>query len=248
MKQKKYIMIVLLFVAFTTIGQIHVIPFAGVNSTRLQLDSYGYRNGGNFLIAGIEIEGRLKPRKISPVHFSLVSGASYLANGFFENSQFSIVGTYSAHTIDLTTSYVQLPFVVRLNWQPFPLVEDFHFFMGAGLSYNLLLKAHLAEKTTKVSFNSDIYSLSQTTQYQDSQDITKLGVKNSVFSRIELGTRFKRIQVAFRISVSLKDMYYKGLENVWKIPAKESGYISGHTYAGTTHEKYSELVIGYRIF
>lgn len=248
MKGKKNMVVVFLFLAFTATGQIYITPFAGISSTRLKL-GFDYKNGGNYPVAGLEIEGRLKPHKISSFHFAFVTGASYLANGYYENDLFSI-GTsfYESRNTNLTTTYLQIPLMLKLYWQPFPLMEDFQFYFGAGVSNNFLLKSHLTEKSTNVFFSTDIFAPPQTTEYQDSRDITNLGVKSSLFSRIDFGVRFKRVQVALRISVSFQDMYYQGLENVWAIPAKESAYISGHTSAGTTKEKYSELVVGYRIF
>jgi hypothetical protein len=138
--------------------------------------------------------------------------------------------------------------MLKLNWQPFPLIEDFRFYFGGGVSSNVLLKATLSEKATKVFKSSDPYVIPQTTQYQDSKDVTSLGVKNSLFTRFDFGIKYKRIQIALRVSVSIQDMYFKGLEKNWAVPAKESAYISGHTAAGTTNEKYSELAIGYTLF
>lgn len=235
--------------AFDVTAQIHLTPYVGVNSTKLDV-GYEYQNGGNYPFGGIDIEGRLKPRKISAVHLSLVTGASYLSNGFYQNSLFALTGLsyYSAKLTDLSTQYFQVPLVVRLNWQPFPLVEQFHIFFGAGVVSNTLLKANLTEKSTLVIYSNDPFAPPQTTQSQDSQDITALGVKQSFFSRFELGFRFKRVQASYRLSTSFGDMYFQGLENVWKVPAKDSGYISGHNAAGTTTTKHSELVLGFRIF
>jgi predicted DNA binding CopG/RHH family protein len=246
---KKSVAILLLILTYSVSGQIHLTPFVGLNSTRMTTGLFGYENGGNYIFGGIELEGRLKPKKISPFHLSVVTGVSYLNNGFFENSLFSFSSlVYTASRTDLTTQYVQIPLMVKLNWQPFPLVEDFYVFMGGGVSNNMLLKAHLAENYTTSILTFDIYSLPQTTHYEDSQDITQYGVKNSLFTRMDFGLRYKKIQIAFRLSLSTADMYYKGLENTWGVPATKSGYISGHTSAGSTKEKYSELVIGYRLF
>ncbi len=248
MKTSRNLVILLLLLTYTAVGQIHLTPFVGINSTRLTTGYFGYENGGNFPLAGVELEGRLKPRKISPLHVSFVTGATYLANGYFENRLFSFLSYYGATTTDLSTRYVQIPFMIKLNWQPFPLVEDFQLFVAGGVSNNILLSANLTEKITKVFQATDIYAPPQTTYYYDSQDITDLGVKNSLFTRFDLGIRYKRMQIAFRISISQSDMYYRGLEKVWTIPPAESGYISGHTNAGSTKEKYSELVVGYRVF
>ena len=231
-------------------AQLHVNAFVGVNSTRLSKGLFGFEKGGNYLFGGIELEGMLKPKKAhSALRVSILTGATYLSNGYFENSLFSFSSIfYSASMTDLATTYVQIPLVARLNWQPFPLLDDFHFFVGAGVSDNILLKASLKESVTKVFIATDIYAPPQTTHYEDNQVITSLGAQNALSYRIDVGMRYRRLQISYRLSQSLGDMYFKGLENVWAIPAKESGYISGHQSAGSTKLKYSELVIGFRLF
>jgi len=231
-------------------AQMHVNAFAGVNSTRLSKGLFGFEKGGNYLFAGFELEGMLKPKKIhSSLRVSILTGATYLSNGYFENSLFSFSSIfYTASMTDLTTTYVQVPLMARLNWQPFPLLDDFHFFLGAGVSDNILLKANLKESVTKVFIATDVYAPPQTTHYEDNQEITKLGVQHALFYRIDVGMRYRRWLIVYRLSQSPGDMYFKGLENVWAIPAKESGYISGHQSAGSTKLKYSELVIGFRLF
>jgi hypothetical protein len=249
MKKRFFIAIAFLVTTVSVVAQIHLTPYVGVNSTKLDV-GYDYQNGGNYPFGGIDIEGRLKPKKISTVHLSLVTGASYLSNGFYQNSLFALTGLsyYSARLTDLSTQYFQVPLVVRLNWQPFPLVEQFEVFFGAGAVSNMLLKAQLTEKSTLVIYSNDPYAPPQTTQSQDSQDITALGVKQSFFLRFELGFRFKRVQASYRLSTSMGDMYFQGLENIWNVPDAASGYISGHNAAGSTTVKHSELVIGFRIF
>ncbi len=239
----------LLIVAHAATGQVHLTPFIGINSTSMTKGIFGYEKGGNYIFGGIELEGRLKPKKISPLHVSLVTGVSYLSNGYYENSLFALSSIYySASKTDLATRYVQVPIMIKLNWQPFPLVEDFNFFLGAGVSNNILTQARLTENVSKVLFTTDIFSPPQTSHYEDSKDITQFGIKNSLFMRFDAGLRYKRLHIAYRLSMSTGDMYFAGLEKTWAIPASESGYISGHTSAGSTNLKYSELVIGCRIF
>jgi hypothetical protein len=249
MKKRNFIFTVLFFVTTSAWAQIHLMPFVGINSTKLLLGDE-YQNGGNYIFGGVEVQGRLKAKKISAWHVSVVTGASYLSNGYYNNNLFSFPGVsfYSAKLTDLSTQYVQVPLTIRLNWQPFPLVEEFQVFFGAGVVDNFLLKAHLTEKTTSVTFSTDIFAPPLTAHYEDSRDVTDLAAKQSLFSRFEFGFRFKHVQVSYRLSRSLNDMYLTGLENVWKIPASSSAYISGHDTAGSTKAKYSELTIGYRIF
>lgn len=231
-------------------AQLYVNAFAGVNSTRLSKGLFGFEKGGNYLFGGFELEQMLKQKKAhSTLRVSILSGATYLSNGYFENSLFSFSSIfYTASMTDLTTTYVEVPLVVRLNWQPFPLLDDFHFFAGAGVSDNILLQAKLKESVTKVFIATDIYAPPQTTHYEDNQEITKLGVQHALFYRIDVGMRYRRLLIVYRLSQSTGDMYFRGLESVWAIPAKESGYISGHQSAGSTKLKYSELVIGFRLF
>lgn len=249
---KRTAVILIIMISFTDVvmGQLQLTPFAGVNSTSIYQES-----GGNYPIVGIELEGRLKPRKISKLHLSMVTGASYLSNGYYVNSLFSVdVGiykSYTAKTTDLSTQYLQVPVALKLNYRPFPLVEDFTIFFGFGVTMNFLQHATLSEKTVQVSYytlvNPPVIPPPANT-YQDSRDITDLGRKQSLFTRWEVGMKFRRIHLAWRLSASLDDMYFTGLENIWNVPAKSSGYISPHASGSSTTINYSELVVGYRIF
>src|SRR6185436_8366809 len=153
----------------------------------------------------------LKPRKIKATHVSLVTGVTSLANGFHQNSQFSFPGIsfFSAHTTDLSTQYIQTPLMVKLNWQIFPLVEDFVVFVGAGASASFLLKATLAEKYTGISFPRDAFTPPTTVHYEDSRDVTDLGVSPALFGRLDVGLRFRKLQVSWRLSISQQDMYFE---------------------------------------
>lgn len=247
---KKVIILFFILVAESSFGQFSITPTVGINSTKLKLDDSGYTNGGNFLTYGLEAEYGIKPRSHRRVYLSFMTGASYLSNGFYDIYNFSFPGLswYQSQTTDLTTTYVQIPLVIKLNWQPMPLIEDWKLFLGLGISTNILLESHLSEKSTRVTDSNDLFAPNNTTQYSDSQDVNDLGVKNSLFARLELGMRYKRIMFSYRFSLSMQDMYYTGLENIWKVPATESRYISAHDTQGKIKEKYSEFVLGFRLF
>lgn len=245
----KYIIPFFVLAFINAHAQVSFTPFAGINSTGVY-DGYGYQKGGSFGLAGLEIEWKKRTERQKPLFISLVSGVNYLSNGYHEYSNFTFsTFFYNSSVSHLKTSYWQIPFIVRLSWQPFPLIEDWIPFIGAGITNNFLIKAHLSEKSTALSF-SDPSSLSPpptTEHYEDSRDITGMGPKHSLFRRIELGMRYKKFLVAYRISISLQDMYFKDVENVWIVPADDSEYIRSHNYAGTRKEKYTEIVVGYRI-
>jgi hypothetical protein len=131
------------------------------------------------------------------------------------------------------------------------LVENWRVFFGAGVSINQTNYAHISEQASEVSltFNSSgLLPPPVLKNYQDSQDVTSIAVKNPLFQRIEFGMRFKHIQVTYRISVSRQDMYFKGIENSWQVPAADSFYINAHNSRGITKEKYTEIVLGWRFF
>lgn len=236
--------------AQSSFGQLSITPIVGINSTKLKLGSFGYTNGGNYLTYGLEAEYGIKPKNNRTTSMSFMAGASYLNNGFYDIYNFSFTGLnwYESQTTDLKTTYLQIPLVLKLNWQPMPLIEDWKLFLGLGISSNILLKSHLAEKSTKITESNDLFAPPKTTQYFDSQDVTDLGVKNTQFARLEIGVRYKRVMFTYRLCTSLQDMYYVGLEKIWKIPAKESRYISAHDSEGKIKEKYSEFVLGFRFF
>lgn len=231
------------------IAQVNAIPFAGVNSTRMY-QSYGYEKGGTYGIAGLEIELRKPPKAHHPVYATLISGLGYLSNGYYKSTNFSYnaVSFYTSSVTDRKMEYLQVPIVLKLNWQPFPLVEDWKMFLGIGVSNSILLRAHLAESYTRVTLNNDISAPPVTEHYEDEQDVTRLGVNHSLFRRIDVGMIYKRIQLSFRFSKAITNLYYSGLEKSWKVPANDSEYLKANKDNGGTFEKYTEIVVGLRLF
>lgn len=229
-------------------SQVKVVPFAGINSTRVKY--FDFLKGGNYILVGVEVEGRLRPRKISPYHVSLVTGISFLSNGFFRDSGIAVPGlVFNAGTSELKTRYLRFPIEVKFNWRPFPLIEDWELFLGVGISNDILLKSELIEHETRVSTGIGVLtSPPQTTSYEDKKMITEYGKKYAIFQRLEIGTRFNRIQLAYRFSYSLTDMHHSGLENVWDVPAQSSTYFSPVEINGTRKERYFEFVIGVVIY
>ncbi len=253
----KFFFIVILF-PLPLMAQFSFTPFAGLNSTKMSESYSGYAKGGNYGIIGVEIEKQFKLKPYSPFSFSLISGVSYLANGFERTSSFTLSfgsGTYSYEVTNLQMRYWQVPLIARINFRPFALVEDWRLFFGAGISFNQLSYAHLAEQVSEVKISSSsflsypgLYPPPPLNFYQDSRDVTSFGVKNPLFQRIEFGMKFKHVQVTWRISVSLQDMYFKGIEKNWQVPATNSFYIGAHNSRGITNEKYSEIVFGWRFY
>ncbi len=229
-------------------AQINLVPYAGLNSTKMY-ESYGYQKGGSYGIVGLDIELRKKPTVHKNVYVTLVTGVSYLKNGFYQSSNFGFsTFSYTASITDRKMEYVQIPVVIRWNWQPFPLVEDWKLFFGAGVSNNLLMSAHLSEKYTFILRSSDLLAPPVTEQYEDSRDVTDLGRKSSLFTRFEIGMIYKRVQISLRFSKAITDLYYTGIEMNWQVPAENSAYIEANNEDGGIYEKYSEVAIGYRIF
>jgi hypothetical protein len=228
-------------------AQVNITPFAGMNSTRIY-DGILYQNGGAFLIAGAELELALKPKRSGRIYISLATGGSYLKNGFYYSGNFSYTGLnfYTQRITELRSEYLQIPVTLRLNWQPFPLVEDWKVFLGLGICHNTLIKSVLAEKYTEVTLNDDVLAPPQVTSYADSRDVMGYGEKSSMFRRIELGMKYKQLQVTYRLSRSMTDLYRTGIEDDWNVPDENSWYIDAHQDAGKIIEKYTELVVGFR--
>jgi len=250
---KRYFFILVLC-PFLLKAQFSITPFAGLNTTKMSEEYSGYANGGNYGIAGVEIEKQFNLNRYFPLNFSLVTGLSYLSNGFNRTSIFAISigsGSYSYEATNLEMRYLQVPLIARVNWRPFALVEDWSLFFGAGVSINRLNYAHISEQATEVSLTlnkSGLLPPPTLTTYQDSRDVTSIAVKNPIFQRIEFGMKFKHVQVTYRISVSMQDMYFKGIEKTWQVPSGDSFYIKAHNSRGITTEKYTEIVLGWRFY
>jgi hypothetical protein len=250
----KSIVFILTLFSLSLKAQVSVTPFVGLNSTKMSEAYSGFAKGGNVGFFGVEVEKQFRVKNYSPLSFSLVSGLSYLSNGFEQTYSSTISigsGIYNYRSTDLRMRYLQVPLMARINWTPFPLVENWQLFLGAGISVNQLMYAHLAERASEVPFspfvsNPALYPPPLLSSYSDSREVTSLGVRTPLFDRFELGMKFKHLQVTFRISASLQDMYLKGLENTWKVPALDSYYINAHNSRGITKEKYSEIIFGWR--
>ncbi len=245
---KKFItLLALISLCYPVAAQISVNPFVGINSTKMN-NGYYFENGGAFGLGGIEIEWRKKPKQHHQLYLTLATGISYLSNGFYHSTNFSYtaVDFYTQEIADLKMQYWQVPLTIRVNWQPFPLVEDWKIFLGLGVCNNILIKSTLHEKYTEVFLNDDPLAPPVVTSFEDSRDITASGKKSSLFRRVEFGMKYKRVQLSYRLSKSLADLYHSGLENDWNVPDDKSWYIDSHNSAGKTTEKYSELVAAFR--
>lgn len=245
---KKIVALLLLNASYNvSSGQVAVTPYIGMNSTRIY-DGIAYHNGGAFGVMGAELELSLRGKERKALYLSVATGASYLNNGFYYSSNiaYTAVNLYIQRISDLKTRYLQVPITVRLNWQPFPLVEEWMVFLGLGACHNTLIEATLEEKYTEVMLNADILATPQVTNYQDRGNITAYGEKTSLFGRVELGMKYKRLQVSYRLSRSFTEMYRTGLEADWAVPDEESWYIDAYHDAGKIIEKHAELVVGFR--
>jgi hypothetical protein len=232
-------------------AQFNVVPFLGTNSTRMTstLDDE-FSKGGSFGVGGVEVEWKKKSLKHKRFYVSALTGVSYLNNGFYRSYNFSVGSFYYTHSVtDLKMTYWQIPLIVRANFQPFQLLDELHVFLGVGVSNNILLKSKLSEEYTESSLGfGSIPPPPETFHYEDSRDVTSLRDRYNMFQRIDVGVRYKRVQVAFRFSKSLKDLYCKGLEESWGVPDDKSEYIQSHNKHGKIVEKYFEFVVGFRLF
>lgn len=228
-------------------AQVNFAPFFGINTTKIH-DGIAYENGGTFVVAGLELEFSKKPARYRHFYFSAATGGSYLSNGFYYSGNFAYTALnfYTQRITDLRMQYIQIPALLRVNWQPFPLVEDWKLFVGLGVVHNLLVKSTLEEKYTEVFLSNDVLAPPEVTSYADARDVTGYGKKRSWFRRVELGMKYKRLQLSYRISTSLTDLYRTDLEKEWKVPDDKSWYIEAYQDAGKTVEQYSELVVGFR--
>lgn len=229
-------------------AQISFTPYVGMNATKIYTGIL-YENGGASALVGADLELAGNRGQHRSIYLAIATGATYMRNGFYHAVDFSFpaLNSYSHKTTDLRTENIQFPFTLRLHWQPFPLVEDWQIFLGAGACYAMLIKSTLQETYTEVNMNGDFLAAPIVTSYADGRDVTGYGEKNSIYGRIEFGMRYKRLQLCYRLSKSLTDLYRTGLEKDWNIPDDDSWYINTHQDAGKITEKHSELVVGFRL-
>ena len=240
---------ILLILAAPCYAQLSITPVAGI-SIKGMTQSIGIQNGGSAFFGGAEIEYGWK-RFDSRVHMTVMSGVSYLDIDFSNTNNLSVADFFYWHyTTSTNTEYLRIPLMLKLNWQPSPLLEQWIVFFGFGATANVLMKSTIAEETTIVAYNDGSTFRPPPTieQYEDSRDVTSLSESMYLFSRVELGMRLKKIHFSFRISKSYKDMYLKGLENTWAVPQDESLYMRSYRQNGKIKERYVELTFGYVIW
>jgi hypothetical protein len=245
---RKAIIILLMSAVFTAHGQLSITPFVGA-SIKGMTQTSGLENGGSAGLAGVEVEIG-KNRLVKPVGLTLCSGISYLDIDYNDNFNLAAGDFFYFHrSTSLNTKYLQVPLMLKLNWQPSPLLEQWIVSIGVGISNNFLVQAELEEEATIVSYQTGVPEPPPTIEkYEDAGDVTDLGESFYIFRRIDIGMRLKRIQFTARFSKSLQDMYFKGLESQWAVPAEESQYIKAKSYNGKTSERYIELVFGYTLW
>lgn len=228
-------------------AQVSLTPYVGMNSTKIYTGIL-YQNGGASSVTGFDLEFSRNPRQHKNINLAIATGATYMRNRFYysESIAFPALNIYSHSITDLRTQNVQVPFTLRLYWQPFPLVEEWRVFLGVGTCGNMLIRSTLKEMYTEVRHNDDLLAPPIVTSYADARDVAGYGDKNSIFSTIELGVKYQRLQLCYRLSKSLTDLYRTGLEDDWNVPDNKSWYIDAHQDVGKIVEKYSELVVGFR--
>lgn len=250
----KVIILMCLLIALNIHGQkrLSITPFVGINSTKMNMTDATYQKyerGGDFFLAGFETQVLLT-NKHKRFGFFALTGASYLANGYRSSGGIKFSNLfYSYRSIDLKQKFVQIPVVLKLSWQPLPLIDDFTVFTGAGVNFNLLQEATLTEDAIEYFDNSDVMNPPPVTNnYSDKADITDMGRPVSLFRRWEVGINYKRVQISWRMTTSMQDIYYVGLENNWDVPQSNSIYLSARDLNGKIREKYVEIALGFRIF
>lgn len=234
--------------ATPALAQFQLRFVGGINLTSInngQKDSYYVSEFPRDIrfTGGLETEYSLRGESMKAGHLSFASGLMYLKNGYSDNYFFDFFGTELGYLSNFSAAYVQVPLLVRYNVQPMPLVEDFTFFIGAGASSNILMKAELTESFTDVPcFGCGVQS------FEASGEITDYGRKVSFFGVAEAGFAFKRTQFIVRHKRSLQDMYFKNLEGNWGIPPESSHYMLLYNQTGKLREIHWELLLTYRLF
>jgi hypothetical protein len=186
---------------------------------------------------GAEAEFKFRGQKKRQAYLSLRSGISYLQAGYdyvqvFPEDDFETTSL-------LEKDYLRIPAIARLYYQPMPLVDHFTLFLGGGVVINKVQNISLSESY-----------ISPTEKYADSQDVLAYSKPQYLFSIVEMGVAYKRIEVSFRIQSALESLYMEGLEGNWGVPNEYSEYFKRHLSESPIEstEKILELTVSYKIF
>jgi hypothetical protein len=241
--KKIFIFIGLVLLAIQSSAQFQTTLMVGFNSTTIGADKTNKFLSSRQLTGGLEIEQTFKGKHLRTANFSISTGALFLKNGYKDSYYYTFFGGEKKPILSyLDTKYLQIPFLLRLNIQPLPLVESWKIYFGAGVSYNVLLDASLYELTVEETFGFGIKT------YTDQKNIKDYGNKNYLFSLFEVGTSLNRIRFSLRYKMSLQDMYFQGLKGNWKVPDDKSTYITMHNKTGALYERHLEVWLGINLF
>jgi hypothetical protein len=234
--------IVIIQVSF---AQVSITPYGGISIKRMK-EVNDLSNGGSSLFGGIEIEAGMN-RLESTVGVTLCTGISYLDIDYNHTSNLRVGDFYYWHeSMSMNSRYFQVPLMLRINWRPSPLLEEWIVFFGAGVNANFLTSAHIAEEATVVTYQTGFPEPPPTIErYEDDRDISDVSKSMYLFRRIDIGMKMKRFYMAVRISKSLQDMFVQDLEGDWAVPVDQSIYLDGNREYGKISERYTELVFGY---
>lgn len=174
-------------------------------------------------------------QRAKPVFVAFRAGVSYLSSGY---SYFKSDPTLSfSNSSEMVKKYLRIPITLRLYFQPMPLVDRFTLFVGGGVSLHKPLSIELTE----------VYTSGNSTA-KDSKDLSSLAPSTYLFSVLEAGLSYRRIQISFRFGMSTGNMFIAGLDKNWKVPSANSYYLTQHKEPGDAYEKHRELVIAFKLF
>jgi len=186
---------------------------------------------------GAEAEFKIRGPKKKQAYLAFRSGVSFLKAGY-EYVQVFPEDDFEATSI-LEKDYLRIPVIARLYYQPMPLVDHFTLFLGGGVVIN---------KVQNISLSESYISPSE--KYADSQNVLAYSKPQYLFSIVEMGVAYKRIEVSFRIQSALESLYMEGLEGNWGVPNEYSEYFERHLSESPIEstEKILELTVSYKIF
>jgi hypothetical protein len=158
-------------------------------------------------------------------------------------------------TYSLEKFQLEFPLMIRLNYKPAYLIEDFMFFVGAGASINILNKA-LAREYVFVQRIDPVSSLSTLSDFNFVYSVTENSKKVTTMIDMEYGFTIKRLTLLIRRQVGLSDLTPVGVEKTSPMLQQYSDalvdsdgwpYEKNPYYSVKIKEAYWELVFRFRI-
>lgn len=211
---KRFVLILFMVGGFWCKAQVSLTTEIGIGIEKpkgILLPPYG---GFNFSpLIGLGVEKRV-PFGLSSKYSLGICGGIAFFTGLDDKSRYDSftsnnLASYTQKNISATLTrnfyinytpksktYYQIPLKLRLNYQPYVLMDDMLIFMGGGVTFGFLSKASLTSSVYGNTVNNG--NIENEFSFTLTEDITNLSSSTKTFLCIEAGFSIQRLTILLR--------------------------------------------------